>query len=124
MTSGAGATLTYDEANRISAATETSGGAAYYGYSPDNKRIYMNGGGWAEQWTFYGAKGEKLGVFGSIIQTAARGAHSVYVRAGGDECVVCGEADPGFFGGRGAAGRSGPAGDEPGEWGAVPAVWG
>jgi RHS repeat-associated protein len=64
MTSGAGATLTYDEANRISAATETSGGAAYYGYSPDNKRIYMNGGGWAEQWTFYGAKGEKLGVFG------------------------------------------------------------
>ena len=64
MTSGAGATLTYDEANRISAATETSGGAAYYGYSPDNKRIYMNGGGLAEQWTFYGAKGEKLGVFG------------------------------------------------------------
>ena len=64
MTSGAGATLTYDEANRISAATETSGGAAYYGYSPDNKRIYMNGGGLSEQWTLYGAKGEKLGVFG------------------------------------------------------------
>jgi YD repeat-containing protein len=61
MTSGAGATLTYDEANRLIAARETSDGTVYYGYSADNKRIDVSGGGSAEQWTFYGARGECLG---------------------------------------------------------------
>jgi hypothetical protein len=64
MTGGAGVTLTYDEANRVSSASPTSGGTEYYGYAPDNKRIYrltpQSGGGWAENWTFYGAQGERL----------------------------------------------------------------
>ncbi len=62
MTSGAGATLTYDEANRVSTVTETAGGQAFYGYDPSNRRIYQRGsapGG--ETFTFYGAKGENLG---------------------------------------------------------------
>jgi RHS repeat-associated protein len=62
MTSGAGATLTYDEANRVTTATETSGGEAFYGYDPSNKRIYSNVSG-GEMFTFYGAKGENLGKY-------------------------------------------------------------
>jgi len=43
---------------------EAGGGTEYYGYAPDNKRIYkMNSSGWVAQITFYGAKGEKLGVY-------------------------------------------------------------
>ncbi len=64
MTSGAGVSLGYDEANRVVSATPTSGGTEYYGYAPDNKRVYrltpQTGGGWVENWTFYGAQGEKL----------------------------------------------------------------
>jgi RHS repeat-associated protein len=64
MTSGAGVSLGYDEANRVVSATPTSGGTEYYGYAPDNKRVYrltpVAGGGWTENWTFYGAQGEKL----------------------------------------------------------------
>jgi RHS repeat-associated protein len=64
MTGGAGVTLTYDEANRVTSASPTSGGTEYYGYAPDNKRIYrltpQTGGGWVENWTFYGAQGERL----------------------------------------------------------------
>jgi YD repeat-containing protein len=41
MTSGAGAALTYDEANRVTTATETSGGEVFYGYDTANKRIYQ-----------------------------------------------------------------------------------
>ena len=63
MTSGGGATMAYDEANRIAAASETSGGTEYYGYAPDNKRIYRMAANGTEQWTFYGAQGEKLGVY-------------------------------------------------------------
>ena len=64
MTSGAGATLVYDVANRISSATEVSGGTEYYYYSPDNKRIYrLKADGITEEWTFYGARGERLGVY-------------------------------------------------------------
>src|SRR5580658_3617651 len=40
MTSGAGATFAYDVANRVSSATEVSGGTEYYYYAPGNKRIY------------------------------------------------------------------------------------
>jgi RHS repeat-associated protein len=64
MTSGAGATLAYDVANRVSSATEVSGGTEYYYYSPDNKRIYrLKADGITEGWTFYGARGERLGVY-------------------------------------------------------------
>src|SRR5665213_1547605 len=64
MWSGAGAGLSYDEANRIVAASETSGGTEHYGYAPDNKRIYrLKADGVTEEFTFYGAKGERLGVY-------------------------------------------------------------
>ena len=63
MTSGSGATLTYDEANRVASAAETSGGIEYYGYSADNKRFYKYTSFGMEQLTFYGARGEKLGVY-------------------------------------------------------------
>ncbi len=64
MTSGLGATLTYDEANRVSSAQETlSGPVENYGYSADNKRFYKYTNFGTEQVTFYGARGEKLGVY-------------------------------------------------------------
>jgi RHS repeat-associated protein len=64
MTSGAGATLTYDEVNRVKSATEVSGGTEYYSYAPNNKRIYrLKADGVTEEWTFYGAQGERLGVY-------------------------------------------------------------
>jgi RHS repeat-associated protein len=64
MTSGSGATMVYDEANRISSAAETSGGTEYYGYSADNKRFYKHTPTTGtEQLTFYGARGEKLGMY-------------------------------------------------------------
>jgi YD repeat-containing protein len=63
MTSGAGATLAYDEANRMKTAQEVSGGVEYYGYAPDNKQVYRMLPNGNEEFTFYGAHGEKLGVF-------------------------------------------------------------
>jgi RHS repeat-associated protein len=63
MTSGVGATLTYDASNRMLSAAEVSGGTEYYGYSPDNKRMYRLTASGTEEWTFYGGYGEKLGVF-------------------------------------------------------------
>ena len=66
MTSGANATMTYDSNNRMVSAVVSGGGAEYYDYAPDGKRIYresVNGAQSTEYWTFYGARGEKLGVF-------------------------------------------------------------
>jgi RHS repeat-associated protein len=63
MTSGVGATLTYDEANRMETAQETSGGIEYYGYDSSNKRVYRVTSSGQQQITFYGAHGEKLGVY-------------------------------------------------------------
>ena len=66
MTSGAGVMPGYDVANRMTSAQLVSGGTEYYGYAPDNKRIYRNLPGVffrTTEWTFYGAYGEKLGVF-------------------------------------------------------------
>ena len=63
MTSGSGATMTYDEANRIFSAAVSGGGIEYYGYTADNKRFYKYTSAAAEQVTFYGARGEKLGVY-------------------------------------------------------------
>ena len=59
MTSGVGATFTYDESNRMSSATEVSGGSESYYYAPDNKRVWGGVGGF----TLYGVRGEQLGVF-------------------------------------------------------------
>ena len=64
MTSGSGATMVYDEANRIFSAAEVSGGTDYYAYTADNKRYYTySAPSGTEQLTFYGAYGEKLGVY-------------------------------------------------------------
>jgi RHS repeat-associated protein len=63
MTSGAGATLTYDESNRMIAAQEVSGGKEYYGYDASNKRVYRVTASGQEQITLYGLQGEKLGVY-------------------------------------------------------------
>jgi len=41
MTSGAGATLTYDEANRVNTVMETSGGQETFAYAASNQGIYM-----------------------------------------------------------------------------------
>ncbi len=60
MISGAGATLTYDVANRLASAAEVSGGVEYYGYAPDNKRVLRLLGNGHQEITFYGARGEKL----------------------------------------------------------------
>ena len=76
MTSGLGATLTYDEANRTASAAETSGGTEYYGYAPDNKRIYRRLASGAEEWTLYGAYAEKLGVYSMVGPTT--GSSSTY----------------------------------------------
>jgi RHS repeat-associated protein len=72
MTTGVGGTFAYDEANRIASATEVSGGAEYYGYAPDNKRIYRLKTNGQEEWTFCGAQGEKLGVYSLSGGTASR----------------------------------------------------
>jgi RHS repeat-associated protein len=63
MTSGSGAAMVYDEANRISSAAAVSGGIEYYGYTADNKRFYKCTASGAEEITFYGVRGEKLGVY-------------------------------------------------------------
>ena len=62
MTSGAGGSFTYDEANRMVSAQEVSGGVAYYGYGPGNKMVYRNTSS-GQQIIFYGVHGEKLGVY-------------------------------------------------------------
>ena len=64
MASGGGATLTYDVANRVASANEFSA-MEYYYYAPDNKRIYRLNAS-AEEWTFYGARGERLGVYSLV----------------------------------------------------------
>ena len=64
MLSGVGATFTYDEGNRVESETEVSGGTEYYGYGPDNKRMYRLTSTGQELITFYGAYGEKLGMYG------------------------------------------------------------
>jgi RHS repeat-associated protein len=77
MTSGAGATLGYDEANRIVSATEYSGGTEYSAYAPDGKRMFrMEADGVTQEWTFWGARGEKLGTFAMVYnQHAGNSAH-------------------------------------------------
>ena len=63
MLTGVGATLTYDERNRLATATPMSGGTAYYGYAPDNKRIYQKTAAGTEEWYLYDPRGERVGTF-------------------------------------------------------------
>lgn len=68
MTSGLGANFTYDVANRMVTAVTTAnpGNPEKYAYSPDNKRVYrQSASGGTPEYTFYGARGEKLGVYGA-----------------------------------------------------------
>ena len=48
----------------MASASPTSGGTEYYGYAPDNKRIYRwNPTTGTEEWILYGARGERIGTF-------------------------------------------------------------
>jgi RHS repeat-associated protein len=72
MTSGAGVSLTYDASNRAVSASAVSGGQETYEYAPDNKRIHRtvaNSTPPVNEWTFYGANGEKLGVYQLVQST-------------------------------------------------------
>ena len=63
MTSGVGGTLGYDEANRMRTFTPVSGGTEWYGYAPDNKRVYRVKADGSEEFTLYGIRGERVAVF-------------------------------------------------------------
>jgi RHS repeat-associated protein len=59
-----GGTITYDISNRmLSYAVSVGGATDWYGYSPDNKRIYHKKSNGVEEWTLWGARGENLGTF-------------------------------------------------------------
>jgi RHS repeat-associated protein len=64
----AGLNLYYDAVNRI-AQVQTTGGSSYYGYDPDNLRVYSRNAASAETIYFYGADGKKLAVYTYTIIT-------------------------------------------------------
>ena len=120
MVTGLGAGFTYDEANRITSAAETSGGIEYYGYAPDNKQIYTQPASGPAYWTLYGVRGEKLGTYTiSPIEYTSSPVTFSFVPGGPGPNV--------WFAGKllsegGASGTfPGPAGDGPGDRGAIPA---
>ena len=96
MTTGVGATFHVRRGEPDGVGGGVSGGKEYYGYAADNKRIYRMTASGAEEWTFYGAQGEKLGVYW-LNGTATMAAITITVRYGveplSDECVVWREAD-------------------------------
>jgi RHS repeat-associated protein len=63
MTNGAGATMTYNEDNRMSSAQEPSGLVEYYYYTPDGKRFCRQMAYGDTQYTLYGVHGEELGTY-------------------------------------------------------------
>ena len=67
--SGSGATLTCDVANRVTSSQTVGGGSVkeYYGYGPDNKRVWRMKTDGTEEWTMYGARGEKIGVYKPLV---------------------------------------------------------
>jgi len=124
MLTGVGATLTYDERNRLATATPMSGGTAYYGYAPDNKRIYQKTATGIEEWCVYDPRGERVGTF-SVVTSGYYPSDAGF-GSGADECMVCREAGKPLQRGdvydeRGAAG---PAGVGPQQRGAVLSVRG
>ena len=64
MTSISGtASFTYDVRNHIVSAYPSSGGTEQYSYSPDNLRVWKLTPAGGEELDFYGAFGERLGVY-------------------------------------------------------------
>jgi RHS repeat-associated protein len=76
---GGGSEFHYDASNRIASETGVSGGYYTNEYAPDNKRIHQTPSSGTDEWIFYGANGEKLGVY-SIGQWYDNNgnAHSVF----------------------------------------------
>src|SRR5206468_197951 len=62
MLNAQGASLGYDVENRVSYAT-VSGGWEYYGYAPDNKRIWKQKPNGTVELYYYGISGQKLGTY-------------------------------------------------------------
>jgi RHS repeat-associated protein len=65
-----GTSLGYDVENRVTSAT-VSGGTEYYGYAPDNKRIWKQKPNGSVELYFHGISGQKLGTYnvsGTVIQ--------------------------------------------------------
>jgi RHS repeat-associated protein len=63
--------MTYDESNRLDSVTPISGGTEYYTYAPDNKRIgILKADDYTEEWTLYGARGERVGVYSLGVLTS------------------------------------------------------
>jgi RHS repeat-associated protein len=98
MLTGVGGLFTYDERNRLASAWESSGGVEYYGYAPDNKRIYRLTAAGTEEWTFYGAKGEKLGTF-SLFDGSGYGAYFAFGATTGPNLWFAGQSISGTSGG-------------------------
>jgi len=61
MLTGMGATLAYDELNRVTSATPISGGTEYYGYAADGKRVFRHPASTPDEFTAYGARGVEAG---------------------------------------------------------------
>src|SRR6185437_3715079 len=58
-----GLTLTYDGFNRVESARVGSGGTEYYGYDAANHRVHKLLANGTEEFTLYGAHGERLGTY-------------------------------------------------------------
>src|SRR5262249_27169267 len=56
-------TAGYDVANRLVTYTPTSGGTESYAYDPENLRVWKKTASGQEYFYFYGAQGERLGIF-------------------------------------------------------------
>jgi hypothetical protein len=59
-----GSTFYYDVRNRLVTVAPSGGGTEYYSYSPDNLRVWKMTPAGSEELDFYGASGERLGVYG------------------------------------------------------------
>lgn len=79
MTSGAGASMTYDAANRIATASTTGGAIESFQYAPDSKRILRVLPNQERDLTFYGGQGEKLGVFILAAPTYYNGHNALWL---------------------------------------------
>jgi RHS repeat-associated protein len=79
--------MSYDVDNRLAS---VNAGSEYYGYAPDNKRVWKKKPGGAEEYYFYGVTGQRLGTYqkSGSVWTAA----STNVYFGGRMVVSNGES--------------------------------